>query len=153
MRASDFCVGHLVGDVDTTLDDLLGHFLIGFVDGACLTGVDHHRAVVLPLVEVGLVEYLLLAVADVGCSCPAGFEAYALVPQVFGHHEHVFNLFGGIVERVEPRRLLVGCKLEEHVFYGVEPEESVGEIVVDRIVGAVADFSQHAVHRVLVERP
>ena len=96
MGASDLGVAHLVGDVDAALYDLFGYFLIGLETGSGLTGVLHFPTVVLAVIEFGVLQDSLLFGGDGVCACPAGFEAYALLAEVFGNGAEIFEFFGSI---------------------------------------------------------
>lgn len=54
---------------------------------------------------------------------------------------------------MELRGGAVGTELEQHIFYGMETEKSVAEVIVERVVRTFADSVEQTVHGVLVERP
>ncbi len=163
VRTTYLGVTHLVGDVDTALNQFLGSLLVGSVR---TTGSHFHiRAVTLgelhAVVNLRLLEDSLFLFAYIVDTCPRSLKSHRLVAQVLGYCHEVNQLGTGVGRDVVRADVaLVGVVTGiEHILHRVETEQTVAEFVA-YIVGTLLlnllhllCVAEHGVHTVFVERP
>ena len=133
VRTTDLGVTHLVGYVDTALNQFLGSLLIGSVRTA---GSHFHiRAVALgelhAVVNLSLFEDGLFLLAHIVHACPRSLESHRLVAQVFGYSHQVNQLGTGVLVNIASAYIaLVGVVVGiEHILYCVESQQTITQFV------------------------